>query len=122
MLNMAGQLRCKCDFYGRVEYTDDWGNTVYKYELVKRVWCKVLPVQGEWTKHTSVDKGKSLKVVAQVKFVTRINAIKVQNDMYIVYKNQRYDVTYTMPYFQDGSYQEIYTSLVTENDDNLPVI
>ena len=40
--------------------------------------------------------------------------------MYFMYRGQRYDVDYTVPYFKDMQYQEVYTQLIIENDNNLP--
>ena len=35
-----------------------------------------------------------------------------------MYKGQRYDIDYTVPFYKTMDVQEVYTQLVMENDDN----
>lgn len=118
MQNIAGRLKHKVDVYGRVEYTDELGATAYRYDKIKSVWAAILPILGERVRAVKNKQGM-VTVSETIKFIIRIDAITVANDMYFVYKGQRYDVDYAVPHFKEMQYQEVYTQLVIENDDNL---
>lgn len=120
MYNVAGKLKHKVQVYGRKEFTDEVGAKGYRYECVGEIWCSVLPILGERVRAISTSKISGvIKISETVKFTCRINAVRVQQDMYLVYKGQRYDVDYAVPYFKNMQFQEIYTQLRMENDDNL---
>lgn len=121
MYNVAGKLKHKVDVYGKKEYKDDVGAVKYKYVKIKSVWCAIVPILGERSRAVNNEKmGDMIYSSLSIKFVMRINALIAGNDMYFVYKGQRYDVDYAVPYFKDMQYQEVYTQLRTENDENLP--
>ena len=118
MYNIAGKLKHRVDVYGRKEYTDELGAQAYRYEKIKSVWAAILPILGERVRTVKTKKGM-VTVSETIKFIIRIDSITVANDMYFMYKGQRYDVDYAVPHFKEMQYQEVYTQLVIENDDNL---
>lgn len=120
MFNVAGKLRHKVKVYGRKEFTDEVGAKGYRYECVGEIWCSILPILGERARavHTT-KKSNMINISETIKFTCRIDAVKVQQDMYLEYLGQRYDIDYAVPYFKDMQFQEIYTQLRMENDDNL---
>ena len=121
MYNVVGKLKHKVDVYQREKFTDEVGSVKYKYTKLKSIWCAITPILGERVRAVKQDKvGDMIKISETIKFTCRINAVKVSQDMYLVYKGQRYDVDYAVPYFKDMQLQEIYTQLRLENDDNLP--
>lgn len=104
-----------------MSYTDELGSKNYRYEKVKSVWAAIVPILGERVRAIKTEKkGNTVKISETIKFIMRINAITVEPDMYFIYRGQRYDVDYAVPYFKDMQYQEVYTQLVIENDNNLP--
>ncbi len=118
MNNLTGKLRHKVDVYGRVEYTDAAGAVQYDYKKIKSVWCMITPILGERVRAVKTDVSGMVKVSETIKFTMRINAIAIKPDMYFMYKGQRYDIDYTVPFFKTMDVQEVYTQLVMENDDN----
>lgn len=119
MYNVAGILKHKVAVYARRSYTDEGGCLAYRYEKIKDIWCDIKPIIGERSRAVkNDDMGDMIYSALTTKFTTRINSVEAQNDMYLMYKGQRYDVEYTVPYFKDMQYMEIYARLVTENDDN----
>lgn len=121
MYNITGKLKHRVDVYARKEFTDEVGAIKYRYEKVKSIWCMITPILGERIRAIKKDKtGGMVKISETIKFTCRINAITVSQDMYLMYKGQRYDVDYAVPYFKDMQLQEIYTQLKIESDKNLP--
>lgn len=121
MYNMAGKLKHKVDVYGKREITDKLGSKSYEYTKIKSVWAAIIPILGERVRAVKKDgTGDMVKVSETIKFIMRINAITVEQDMYFMYRGQRYDVDYSVPYFKDMQYQEVYAQLIIENDNNLP--
>lgn len=121
LYNLSGKLKHKIDIYGKMSYTDELGSKNYRYEKVKSVWAAIVPILGERARAIKAEKkGNTVKISETIKFIMRINAIIVEPDMYFIYRGQRYDVDYAVPYFKDMQYQEVYTQLVIENDNNLP--
>ena len=116
MINLAGKLKHKVDVYVRVPFIDDVGATDYKYEKIKSIWCMITPIQNGRTIKT--DNTGMTKVSETIKFTMRINSIAIKPDMYFIYKKQRYDVDYAMPFFKTIDIQEVYTKLTIENDTN----
>lgn len=121
MYNVAGKLKHKVDVYSRKAYKDEVGAVKYKYEKIKSVWCAIIPILGERSRAIKNEKmGDMIYSSVTIKFIMRLNALTVANDMYFVYKGQRYDIDYAVPYFKDMQYQEVYTQLRVDNDRNLP--
>ncbi len=121
MYNITGKLKHKVDVYSRVAEIDEVGAIKYKYTKIKSIWCAIVPILGERVRAVKEGKIDNMVTVSEsIKFITRINAITISNDMYFIYKGQRYDIDYAVPYFKDMQIQEIYTQLIIENDNNLP--
>lgn len=76
----------------------------------------ITPIQNGRTIKT--DNTGMTKVSETIKFTMRINSIAIKPDMYFIYKKQRYDVDYAMPFFKSIDIQEVYTKLTIENDTN----
>lgn len=120
MYNIAGKLKHRVDVYAGREYTDEGGALKYRYDKIKSVWCAIVPILGERSRAIKNEStGGMIYSSVTIKFIMRINALNVENDMYFVYKGQRYDVDYAVPYFKDMQYQEVYTQLRVENSENL---
>ena len=122
MINLAGKLKNRVEVYGRIETVSESGAVKYDYGFVKKVWAAVTPcltnINVLGTKDRNYEGIAESTVAMKFKFLMRIDALNVQNDMYFVCKGQKYDVMYSIPYFKDGSYMEVYTTLRIENDDN----
>lgn len=120
---MAGKLKHKVAVYERVPVIDDMNAKRYDYVFKKFIWCAITPIIGERARVVKTEKtGGMVYSSVTMKFIARINAVTCANDMYFIYKGQRYDVDYAVPYFKDMQYQEIYTQLRVENDSNLPIL
>lgn len=106
-----GELKHRVDVYGRVEIENELGEKDYAYDKIKSVWAKITPGSG------SVQNGEGNTSYADIthRLVVRKNAIEaLSNDMYFVYKGQRYNIKYFYPSYKYGDYVEIMASLVVE--------
>lgn len=118
--NIAGKLKHKVDVYGKTEAKDELGSTYYRYDKIKTIYCAIQPILGERVRAINENKkGNMVSVFESIKFIARIKALTITQDMYFVYKGQRYDIDYSVPYFKDMQYQEIYTKLKYHGDENL---
>ncbi len=120
MLNIAGKLRHKVDIYAREEYTDELGAKKFTYNKIKSVYASIAPIIGERVRVVKNDRIGGMNYTSTtIKFIMRIDAVRVAKDMYIMYRGQRYDVDYAIPIYKNMQYQEVYTQLKIENDNNL---
>lgn len=121
MNNIAGKFKHKVEVYKKVEKTNEAGAVTYNYEKYKTIWCSIAPKLGERVRAIKKENtGMTYYSGLTYVFTMRINALKVENDMYFVYKGQRYDIDYAVPYFSNMQTQEVYCQLIIENENNLP--
>lgn len=111
MVGLSSRLKNKIDVYSKVEFINELDQTDYKYEILKTVWAEI-KVEGG-----SLKDGEGNTTYADIshKIAIRSNTIPdLANDMYFVYKNQRYNIKYFVPNYKYQDSIEIYVSLVEE--------
>lgn len=119
MLNISGKLKHKIDIYARKEYFDKSGAKGYDYVKLKSTWAAISPIIGERVRVVKKDKIGGMEYTSStIRFILRIDAVRVTKDMYFVYRGQKFDVDYALPIYKDMKYQEVYTQLRIENDSN----
>lgn len=110
-MNLASKLRNRIDVYSKVEYENELGEVDYKYEELKTVWAEISPQSG------NIKQGQANTSYADIshKIVIRLNSIpNLSNDMYFMFKGQRYDIKYFNPNYKYKDRIEIMCSLVVE--------
>ena len=111
MSNLASRLKNRIDVYGRTEIENELGETDYIFSKIKSIWAEITPKSAE------ILDGQGNTTYADIshKVLIRSNAIQnLTNDMYFVYKNQRYDIKYFNPNYKYNDSIEIFTRLVIE--------
>jgi len=115
MYSLATRLRNKIDVYAKVENKTEFGELKYDYKKIANIWAEVLPKSGK----EKYIEGNSIQVSVTHKITVRSNAIKEpRNDMYFIFKGQRYDVLYFMPNYQKNNLTEFYCKLVIETEED----
>lgn len=104
-------LRNRIDVYGKIEIKNELGELDYIYDKIKTIWANIIPTTGSLQNI----EGKVIQTEMKYKITIRSDSIKeLKNDMYFMYKNQRYDIDYSIPNFKNNDSIEIYCSLVVE--------
>lgn len=111
MHGLSSRLKNKIDVYDKVEFTNELDQTDYKYDKIKSVYAEITVQNG------SLKDGQGNTTYADIshKIVVRSNVIPdLANDMYFIYKKQRYDIKYFVPNYKYQDSVEIFVSLVVE--------
>lgn len=108
MDNLSRRLNCKIEVYGKVQAENELGEVDFNYTKIKSVWCEIKPVSGTVKNVT----GDIIQVDMKYKMTIRSNSItELTNDMYFMYKGQKYIIDYLIPNFKYKDSIEIYCTL-----------
>lgn len=112
-MSLSDILRNRIDVYTKAETTNLLGEKEYNYTKLKSVWAEItVGASG-----SGVKDGEAKIVYADVshKIVVRTKSIpSLSNDMYFIYKGQRYDIKYFEPNYKYQDSINILCSLVVE--------
>ncbi len=109
MRNLASTLNCRIDVHAKTPTKNVLGETTFNYPKTKSVWAEIIPSGG-----TQKD-GQGGMVYAEIthRIIIRAGAIPdLANDMYFMFKGQRYNIKYFFPNYRLRDRVEIYCSLV----------
>lgn len=110
-MNLSSRLNCRIDVYGKIEIENELNEVDYNYGKIKSVWAEIVPGTGS----VKSSEGNTTYIDVSHKFVVRSNSIKdLANDMYLIFKGQRYDIKYFNPNYKYRDSIEIFCSLVVE--------
>lgn len=110
-MSLSGRLKNRVDLYAGHANENELDETDFDYVKVKSIWAEITPQSGREV------KGKGNTVYADIshKFTVRSNAVKhIGNDMYFMFRGQRYDIKYFNPNYKYRDSIDIYCSLVVE--------
>lgn len=109
MDNLSRKLNNKIDVYEKKQIENELGEVDFEYSKVKSIWCEIKPTTGS----IKTVVGDIIQVDMKYKITIRSNSIKeLTNDMYFMYKEQRFDIDYLIPNFKYKDSIEIYCNLV----------
>ena len=109
------RLRHRVEVYTKEKSQTEFGECTYLYRRNSYIWAEILPLKG---KEEAVD-GKSVRANVTHKITVRNGAIKEpRNDMYFMYKGQKYEVLYFMPHYRRNDLIEFYTKLIIETEED----
>lgn len=107
------RLRRRVDVFSKAECKTEFGELTYKYDKTSTVWAEITPTSG---RENSLD-GNSIQASITHKITVRNGAIKKpRNDMYFMFKGQRYEVMYFMPHYRRNDLIEFYCKLIIEGE------
>lgn len=107
---IVNRLNKRIDVYGKASTTNALGEMDFNYSFVKSIWAEIVPTTG--TKQTY--QGNTDRADVSHRFTIRAGAINLTNDMYFIFKGQRYDINYFMPNYKFNDSIEVFCSLVIE--------
>jgi SPP1 family predicted phage head-tail adaptor len=106
-----GLLRHRIEIWGRVKTKNELGETDYIPARIKTIWAAIIPQTGK------LQNGLVETILTNTthKIICRYSAGKdITPDMYIMFRDQRYDIKYILnPYFKNESL-EIFVEQVIE--------
>lgn len=92
-------LSHRIDIYSKTEVKNELGEVDYEYSKLKTVWAEIRPQTG------SLQQQQADTILANVthKVIVRYDYCKdLTNDMYIMYREKRFDIKYILnPYFKN---------------------
>lgn len=101
-------LNNRIDVYGKTSIKNELGELDYTYDKIKSIWANIKPTTGT-VKTTS---GDIIQVDRKYKITIRNNSLKyLTNDMYFMYKGQKYNIDYSIPNFKYNDSVEIYCTM-----------
>lgn len=111
MDSLSKRLNCKIDVYGKTKVENEIGEIDFNYNKIKSIWAEIKPATGSIKTTT----GDIMQVDIKYKITIRNNSLKkITNDMYFIYKNQKYNIDYSIPNFKYKDSIEIYCTLENE--------
>lgn len=109
-MKIASKLKHRVTVFDKVFYENELGEEKFDLRETQKVWCYIVPNSAKEEKLS----GSTYSSVSY-KFRIRTGAIKsLNNSMYFIYKNQRYNIDYFIPYLYDNAYIDIFCTLVVE--------
>lgn len=109
------RLRHRVDVFSRTESKTEFGEITYLYERTQTVWVEITPTSGR----ENTIPGDAIQENITHKITVRNGAIKKpRNDMYFVFKGQRYEVMYFMPHYRRNDLIEFYCKLIIEGEND----
>ena len=111
----CGLLKHRIDVYSRVKRLNEFKELTYDYECERTVWAEIVPKSGR----EEDMPGNSIKENITHKITVRKGAIKdPRNDMYFMYRGQRFDVMYFMPHYRKNDLIEFYCKMTIEGEND----
>ena len=108
MNDLVERLTNKVEVWGNVPCKNELGEVDYETQKIKSIWAEIKPISGSVKTVT----GDIIQVDMKYKLTIRANAIKeLKNDMFFVYKGQKYNIDYSIPNFKYKDSVEIYCTL-----------
>ena len=107
MDNLTRRLNNRIEVWGNVEYENELGEKDFQQEKIKTIWAEIKCISGA----VRTEIGDILQTDMKYKFTIRTKSINIKNDMYFIYKGQRYDIDYNIPNFKYKDSIEVYCTL-----------
>lgn len=110
-MDMTNKLKHRLDLYSKAKVKNELGAIEYVYVKFKVVYAEIL-IQSKTTEDGQLNTEYAKmthKIRVRSKSITNLD-----NTMYFIYKNQRYNILYFVPDYKTNEFAEIYTELVIE--------
>lgn len=104
---LASRLNNRLEIWGNTKVNSDLGISIEE-TLIKKVWGKISPVYG-------LSSGADANTTKNyVNFKIMIRNTDISSDNWVMFKNQRYDISYIMPNFDSNEYLDLNVFLYEE--------
>ena len=111
MASLCDRLNSKVELYQKIKITNELGEKDYQYQKSKMIYAEISPQSGS----EKAARGNTIFAEISHKFTIRANAVShLSNDMYFIFKEQRYDIKYFQPNYKYRDRIEVFCKLVVE--------
>ena len=87
-MGLSSRLKNRVDIYGKIDFTNEYGEIDLQYIKIKSLWAEITPQSGREV----AGKGNTIYSDVGHKFTIRSGVIQnLTNDMYFIFKNQRFN-------------------------------
>lgn len=112
-MSLSNRLKNKVNVYGKIQIKNELDEIDFGYGKIKSIWAEVTPQSGR----NIVGNGNTIYAEISHKFTIRSNALKeISNDMYFIFKGQRYDIKYYNPNYKYRDRIDVFCILEVENN------
>ncbi len=109
------RLRHRIEVFSKIKGETEFDELRYNYKKILTVWAEIVP--SNKTGQEIKMEGNSLKESVTHKITVRNSAVKEpRNDMYFIFRGQKYEVIYFMPHYKENDLIEFYCKLIIEGD------
>lgn len=109
MQGLTSRLKNKIALYGKVPVRNELGEDDFRFDFIKNVYGEIIPTGGS----NAPTEGDTTQATTSHKITIRTGSIdQLTNDMYFVFKNQRYDIEYFNPNYKYRDSIEILVKLI----------
>lgn len=109
MQGLTSRLKNKITLYGKTLVKNELGEDDYKYAPIKDLYAEILPYRG----YDKPKQGDTTLATTSHKVLIRSSSVDLlEDDMYFVFKNQRYDIDYFNPNYIYRDSIEIFATLI----------
>lgn len=110
-MRLSNRLKNRIDVYDKIQIENELKEVDFDYRKIKSIWAEISPQSGREVQ----GKGNTIYSEISHRFIIRSSAIKsITNDMYFIFRNQRYDIKYYNPNYKYRDSIEVFCSLVVE--------
>lgn len=108
MDNLSRRLKNKIEVWGMSESDNELGEVDFRPGKIRSIWAEIKCITG----NVKTTIGDIIQVDMKYKITIRSNSLKeLTNDMYFMYKGQKYNIDYSIPNFKFKDSIEIYCTL-----------
>lgn len=108
MDNLSRRLNNKIEVWGMIECENELEEVDVQPNKIKSIWAEIKCTTG----NVKTVTGNILQVDIKYKITIRSNSLKeLTNDMYFMYKGQKYNIDYSIPNFKYNDSIEIYCTM-----------
>lgn len=107
---MSIRLNKRITVFDKRIVENELGEETFNFIEVKKIWAAIKPTNG-----SKKERADSSFSEVNIKIIIRKNSLlNINNSMYFLFKEQRYDIEYFIPVFNNIKFLEIYCRLVIE--------
>ena len=110
-MSLTNDLKHRLTVYNKQPFTNDIGETDYKYAPDGTIWGALTVVSGR----TETLPGETERAAVTHKLTIRPRSCKLTTATYFEYQGQRYDVQYWQPHYKRRDRLEVFLRLVIED-------
>lgn len=107
----SGDLRNRIEIWGNVEFTNELGETSYRFKKIKSIWASIVPQTGKLQNQ----QAETILTNVTHKIIIRYSAGKdITKDMQIHFKERQFEINYNLNPYERNETIEIFCQELLE--------